>query len=67
MAKFTLIVETPTTHKPNTRPADVEERARIQAALLIVVSAVSNNGAYDGELANPRGGCAKFSYEVENV
>ncbi|MGY8705119.1 hypothetical protein RAD16_05170 [Bradyrhizobium sp. 18BD] len=65
MAFFTVTIETPTRCKPGNRPEDVAERARIQAALLQVVSAVSNTGAYSGSVAGS-GAQGEFTYEVAN-
>jgi hypothetical protein len=67
MATFTLTITTPTLRHPNTRADDVTERARIQELLLTVASMVSNTGSYAGDATGARGGCAEFTYEVQDV
>ncbi|MGY4608993.1 hypothetical protein ACVW16_007405 [Bradyrhizobium sp. USDA 4474] len=60
-----MTIETPARGKPVTRVDDVAERAAIQQALLQVVGAVSNRGAYEGSVTGS-GAQGEFTYEVAN-
>ena len=64
MATFSITIITKARHKPTSRTDDVRERAAIQQALLQVVGAVSNTGAYSGSIS---GGAAtgEFSYHCD--
>jgi hypothetical protein len=66
VARFVVIIETPATKQPATRAEDVNERAAIQAALLLVVNTVSNNGTYRGEITGGAA-AARFDYEIDDA